>query len=395
MRCGRAASTAMLVGLQILFALVLIGQAPAQGFLSTIPQDVYGLFTKRIQELRPGDFHVGVYWGGGQMRVAHNIGPGAASHDVFEPGITGSAFEGFKHTRETDLRDTFFTARWGLRCGSTEALRVNVETNLGKPAKFKQTTSAGTGAFYFGRPQPFGRSTLAVLYLPDDSEGVIKLDNRNRIFNADIAAAIPIYEGVVEFLVGWRINSIKSSLNPYSATTGIDVWQELPGITNWQNYWTEFGVTSNTGFSMSQSLVYKGPLIGLRVNCRTPASPRMQCYIEGSITPWVVGSYEFEWRGSYNNPLGFYINGSQTTSATGLQRFAVDVKGGAKADLTNMLLLEIWGKYSYLSMNGSTPELHAFDNNFAPLTSFSEHADQTVRMTVNFWGIGGDLVLPF
>lgn len=77
---------------------------------------------------------------------------------------------------------------------------------------------------------------------------------------------------------------------------------------------------------------------------------------------FVVGGIRMR-AGSYNDndPIfgpGF-LNGKQTTNAKGLRRYAFEVKGGTHVDLVNRAFLDVWAKYLYVHMNGSTPEVQS------------------------------------
>ena len=286
------------------------------------------------------------------MRVDHNIAPGAISDiGLFGPGgSTGPAFAGFQHRRDTDLQAVFLAVQAGLRCGDTLLATFYIDTNLARRTKFTQTTAAssGEGVFLGARPFPFGRETLAVLYLPDNTEGVITLDIPNRMWNWDLSFAFPMWPGL-EFLAGWKYGKIRSSLDPYSFVVAPGAFQKLVGITNWENLFTNVdGVTSTTGFTISQNMLYHGPFIGARLSGGRFQALPAQWYVEGKIVPFAFGSYRFSWAGSYNDndPIfgpGF-LNGKQTTNAKGLKRYALEVKGGTHVDLLNRAFLDVWAK---------------------------------------------------
>gem|GEM_PF-2161146 len=393
---SRSSWSGSLCGLRIvttaaMLVAFLCGYTEAQWFPSVgNPSASLGNFFSGVSlsKLQPSDFKAGIFWGGGQMRVDHNILPGPAAEDLFNAGATQPAFGGFEHRRDTDLRDTFLSAQWGVRWGNVDLATLGVYTNIGKITQFKQRTSEAP----INPLQNMGRPTLAVLRLPGDTEGVITLDNRNRIFNWDLTFAVPVLNGV-QFLAGYQYGYIRSGLDPYSATSS-GGFQGLPGITNWQNYWSLAGTVNTTGFTMTQRLWFSGIFIGARLAGGGPESLPAQWYVEGRIIPYAFGSYQFEWDGYYLAG-GFFVNGRQTTSATGLKRYALEVKGGTQIDLVNKLFLNIWAKYLYVQMNGSTPEVQEFDRNFGTVRDFSQEANQSVTMKVNFWGVGGDLVLPF
>jgi hypothetical protein len=124
----------------------------------------------------------------------------------------------------------------------------------------------------------------------------------------------------------------------------------------------------------------------------------VQWYVEGKVVPYAWGSYRFAWDASLFNPMEF-VNGQQTTQAKGLRRYLLEVKGGTRANFAGGVFLDVWAKYFYLEMNGSEPEVQAFQSSFTAsrggVSALSQQADQTITMNMRFWGVGGDLVLPF
>jgi hypothetical protein len=341
-----------------------------------------------LSQLHSSDFKAGIFWGGGSMSIDHSIAPGPAPVTVLAGGLSGPAFPGFEHRRDTGLKDAFLAAEWGFRWGDMLAGALYLDTNIGRQTQFTQTTSASPGQTNFG-----GNPTLAVLFLPDNTQGVITLDNSNRMWNWDLCFAFPVMPEL-QFLVGWKYGRISSSLDPYSATVPSGFFGQLPGITNWENLWTVFGAASTTGFSITQSLWWSGPFVGLRLAGGGQQDLPGRCYVEGKVVPYAWGSYKFAWDGSLD-ALGFFLNGQQTTQAKGLRRYLLEVKGGTQVNLAGGLFLDVWAKYFYLNMNGSEPEVQSFQSNFTAVPALSQEADQTITMNVNFWGVGGDLVLPF
>ncbi len=403
MKFGRFLCWFRTISLQIVFITFLSGWAGAQWAPSSSYNPLASwrssVSNLSLSSLKATDFSAGFFWGGGTMYVDHKIGAGPAPDSIYGLSTGGPAFAAFEQRRSTDLKDTYVALQGGLRYGDRVEATLYYDTNIGKQTQFKQTTPASSGQgsnFGGGRPQSLGRIDLAVLFLPDNTEGIINLDNTNRIWNTDLCLAFSALARV-QVLAGWKYSSLRSSIDPYSATIpGITpLFQTLPGITNFQNFFVRFGGPSTTGFAISQQMWYGGPYIGLRFGGNGPQSGAgTGWYLEAKVAPWLAGRYGFYWAGAFNAP-GAFLNGQQTTNATGLRRYALEVKGGGKVDVARRFALDVWAKYLYVNMNGSTPEVQSEQSNILVQKSLSQEAHQTVNMNVNFWGIGGDLVLPF
>ncbi|MBI4965427.1 MAG: hypothetical protein HY913_19275 [Desulfomonile tiedjei] len=382
----------------LLLSLVLATTAGAQTlpFSSGPGTSLFGDFGSwpSLPSLRAGDFKAGLFYGRGYIRVDHNIAAGPGQLD------TQTEFDAFSHRRETRLEDTYVSLQWGLRAGDAEILVLNFETNIGRITQFKQTTSPGMG---LGSAVTGGRATLATLFLPDNMEGVITLDNRSRVWNWDILGMVPVLPGV-DFLVGYKYTRIASSLDPYSAAVPSDpanLFIFLPGLAGWQNNFgilTVSGAPSTDAFSMNQAFRYQGLLIGARLKNTVIGFPQVGAWhVDFLCAPYLLGGYEFTWDGIQTEPGGAFIKGSQTTNATGLKRYYLEVRGAAQFPLRNSLNVDVKAKWAYLSMKGSAPEIQFADTNViaSPSNTFLQSVGQTIHMSEYFWGIGGDLVLAF
>jgi len=345
-----------------------------------------------------GNFKAGLSYGWGTISITHDIGAGDS--DAFGPGF-GPQFAAFEHRRESDLSDIYMSLQCSLEGGGREILALRIETNVGRSTNWKQTTSAGTGTFIGGRLHPAGRQALAVLYLPDDTEGEIILDNTNRRWDCEAVGAVPLAASL-DFLLGYKIVRNRSALDPFSARVppygalGPSAWNQLPGLTNWENLWAREFTSSTTGFTMAQYFSYHGPLIGVRLRDLNLASPPQgRWHLDLLCAPFLFGRYEFEWNGGVHAP-GASITGRQTTHASGLKRFYLEIRAEGMIDVSEACYLEVSGRYSYLEMNGSEPQVQTAGINApGPTPSINQTAEQTITMTQHFWNIGGNLVLPF
>jgi hypothetical protein len=347
-----------------------------------------------LPSVRAGDFKAGLFYGGGYIRVDHNIAAGSGQFD------TQTEFDGFSHRRDTRLEDTYVALQWSLQAGNSEILVLNFETNIGRTTQFKQTTSPGTG---LGSAVTGGRAALATLFLPDNMEGVITLDNRNRFWNWDILGMIPVLPGV-DFLIGYKYTRITSSLDPYSAAVPSDpanIFIFLPGLAGWQNNFgilTVSGAPSTDAFTMNQTFRYQGLLIGARLKNTGLGFPQVGAWhVDFLCAPYLLGGYEFTWDGIQIEPGGAFVKGSQKTNATGLKRYYLEVRGAAQFPLWNSLNVDVTAKWAYLSMKGSVPDVQFANTNVnaSPPDTISQSVGQTIQMSEYFWGIGGDLVLAF
>lgn len=339
-----------------------------------------------------GDVSAGLFYGSGTFKVTHLIQPGDAGTFGVVPGRR--AFDGFEHQRKTDLTDAYISLKCGLESQGRNVFSLAYETNFGCTKTWKQTTSAGTGGFHTAKPHPFGRTTMAVLYLPDDTEGQILLDNRNRFTDVEALAAFPAFRNV-SFLLGYKYAQRNSRLDPYSAHTPGRPLGQLPGLTNWE--WL-YAFPGTTGFTMGQFFKYQGLLLGLRLSDFAPVMGQRGLFFEVLFAPYLVGRYEFQWDADYyRTGTTTFVTGSQTTDASGLKRYFFETRAGGEFNLFSQARLKVSGSYSYLEMNGSTPQIQKADlHNLAlPPTSIDQTAEESVTITQQFWTIGGSLVLPF
>ncbi len=351
------------------------------------PQDHFGSAFSPSQ-LHLDDIKAGIFWGGGLMSVDRIVAPGPAPVSVLAGGGLGPAFPGFRNRTDTSLNDPFLAVEGGFRWGDMLVATTSVDTNIRLQNQFTQTSSATSGQTNFA-----GNPTLGVLFLPDNTKGVITLDERNTMWDLDQCFAFSVAPKL-QLLFGWKYGSINSSLAPYSAQVPSNSFINLPGITGWQNFWTNTTVPSTTGFTMAQGLWWSGPFLGMRFTDGAPRKLPGQWYVEGKVVPYAFGSYEFEWNGSYRDSLGYVLNGQQSTHL-GVHGFLPEVKSGTKIKLAGSLFLDVWAKYVYLNMHGSGAEEQSFQSNFTSVPALSQVAYQTIAVNSNFWGVGADLVLPF
>jgi hypothetical protein len=382
----------------VLLGLLLADKVPAQ----TVPLSS-GAGSSRYDMVgsdqcqahwKAADFKAGLFYGGGRISVDHNIPAGPGQLD------TQTVFDTFSHRRETRLDDAYAAFQWGLRRGESDVLLLNLETNLGRITRFKQTTAPGTG---LGSLITGGRATLAILWLPDNTEGEISLDNRNRVWTWDILGLAPVASGL-DVLFGYKCTRITSNLDPYATDIASAVFPNplfvfLPGLTNWQNNYavqTTGGGPSRLSFSITQSFRYQGPILGARLK-NTMAAPRAGAWhVDFLMAPFLWGGYEFTWSGIHTEPGGAFARGIQRTNATGLKRFYLEVRGASQFALRDSLSFDVTGRFAYLSMTGSAPEVQFGEANvFVPADTGTQSVTQTIRMSQYFWGIGGDLVLWF
>ena len=346
-------------------------------------------------QLRQGDFKVGIFWGDGSMNVHRNIAPGPATYLT----IIGPTFAGFKHRTDTSLNDTFLAIQEGFRWGDMLVATTSLDTNIGRQNQFKQTSSASPG-----QSLPSYNTTLGtVLFLPDNTNGVITLEDKNRILNLDQCFAFRV-KPKLQFLVGWKYSEISSNLSPYSATVPPNTWRSPPGITGWENYWTDSTLPSTLAFTMTQELWWTGPYLGMRLTEGAPQKLPGQLYIEGKAVPYAWGNYTFDWNGYYGDPYlngAAGISGQQSTHVTGLHGYMLEVKGGTQIELIENLYLDVWAKYMHLNMNGSGYEVQSHQNRYTSIipafwpSPFSQEAAENIAINENFWGAGVSLVLHF
>ena len=340
-----------------------------------------------LSQLHPSDLKAGIFWGIGRMSVVRDVAPGPASVAVLAGGGNGPAFAGFKNRSETSLNDTFLAVEWGCRWSDKLFGTISLDTNIGRQTQFTQTSSASPGQTDIG-----GNPALGVLFLPDNTKGVITLDDNKRIWNLEPCVALRVMPKL-ELLGGWKFSWISSSLDPYSAGVPANTFRQLPNITNWRNFWAN-SVPSATSFKVSQRLWLTGPSLGMRLTSGIPQIPRVQWHVEGKVVPYAWGNYKFDWKGSYADSQGYSLGGQQTTN-TGLHGYILEAKGGTQIKLIGRLSLDVWAKYAYLSMKGSGPETQSFQSNFTPVPALSQEAHQSTAINMNSWGLGANLVLGF
>jgi hypothetical protein len=342
-----------------------------------------------ITDVTLGDFKAGFCYGWGLIRVKHNVAsspPGQIGTDV----IPFPLYAQFEHKRDTDLSDLYLTAEWGLESRGVEVLSIDIRTNVGWRTTFNQTTEPGVGQ---GVP---ARVALATLWLPDDQEGEIQLDATNRVWSVDLLGALPVFRRV-DFLLGYKAARDRTTPTPYAAQVPVNTFTGLPGTLHWENFWTDTVTATTTGFSLAQFFSYHGPTIGGRFRSFPVPSQRLVWHVDVLCAPYLFGTYEFEWTGSFYDD-GFSVVGRERTDAAGLWRYCIEARGAAGFNLAYGLRADLTGRFSHLYMEGSEPQIEIAREEFlgGPIApDFEYAAPQSITLTRNFWCIGGNLVLPF
>lgn len=367
----------------------------------------YTLTSQWFSDITIGDLKFGLFYGGGGVTVMHSIGAGPEHRfvDAWGPNYAAPGtpdFDTFVHYRKTDLRDVYCSFQVGLRRRDSELLALNVETNFGRVTDFKQYTEAGQGTFRINNPRQ-GRLAALTLNLLNGQNGIITLDNRNRMWTADLRGEVPFAPGWA-VLWGYKWTTVRTAIDPYSSDRAAfysippppPLWYtQLPGLSGWHAVWASLEDPSTTSFQLNQFFRWHGPFVGLRVKDLLSLSTWNLDFI---IAPWLFGKYEFQWETAFRAaPPGEYLGASQVTEANGYYRFLVEVRTEGKFDLTGGTTLEIFGKCSYVYLNGSVPKTQtlASGSAFPPTFNYSQEAPQQITMRQYFWGIGSNLVFPF
>ena len=386
---GRVATVAMVIALT--FSLPAYPQefrSVGLGFAGLPNQSMdFNAFMRGawFSSLRVGKASVGIFVGGGTIKVDHTIEAGP-NHVA---AITGfHDFDDFSHVRETRLSDTFVALDGGLASQGFEFLKVRFETNLGRVTQFRQWTEPGV-------QHPFGWHSRyavgSVLGLPNNLEGIIHLDNRNRIWTWDVIGRIPGSWGL-DVLLEYKWSSIRSSIDPYVGDNPILAAGFLSPNVGWRNNWTN-AIPSTTSFNMAQLFKWHGPFIGL--GCRYPFSPLGGgAYLDCVASPWVFGKYEFGWGAAYEDSF-FFVRGWQGTQISGWDRIGLEFRGGITCSLLRSLALAVGGKYTYVRLRGHDTEYQSMSNNFLATRDYVQGAQEYVTLTQRFWQIGGEVNWTF
>jgi hypothetical protein len=204
--------------------------------------------------------------------------------------------------------------------------------------------------------------------------------------------------------LGYKYTRITSNLDPYATDIATAAFPNplyvfLPGLTNWQNNYaiqTVGGGPSNLSFAVKQAFRYQGFVLGARVTNPVAVPQVGAWHVDFLLAPFLWGGYEFTWSGAHTEPGGAFAKGVQSTDATGLKRFYLEVRGAAQFPVRDSLSFDVTGKFAYLSMKGSAPEIQFGEANvFVPSDTGTQSVTQTIQMSQYFWGIGGNLVLRF
>jgi hypothetical protein len=319
---GRTAMVAMVIGLS--FSLPAHPQkfpAVSVGFAGPSNQSMdFNAFMRGdwLSSLKLGKASVGIFAGGGTIKVGHTIEAGP-NHVAAIPGFHD--FDDFSHVRETPLSDAFFALDGRLTAQGFEFLKVSFETNIGRVTQLRQWTEPGV-------QHPYGWHSRyavgSVLGLPNNLEGIIRLGNRNRIWTWDIVGRIPGFWGV-DVLLEYKWSSTKSSIDPYVGDNPILAAGFLSPNIGWRNNWTN-AIPSTTSFNMTQLLKWHGPFMGL--GCSSSFSPLGGgAYLDFVASPWVFGKYEFGWGAAYEDSF-FFVRGWQATQVSGWDRIGFEFRGG-------------------------------------------------------------------
>lgn len=296
-----------------------------------------------LRSLTLGKVSAGIFWGDGSLNVAHTIEAGPN----FVAAIPGfHDFDDFSHQRETPLTDTFFELDGSLIAQGFEFLKVKFQTNVGRVTQFKQFTEPGV-------QRPFGHHSRyavgSVIRLPNNLEGIIFMDNRNKIWTWELTGRIPGYAGF-DILLEYKWGSVRSCLDPYS--------------------------TSNPILG-SQFLAWGG-----------------RGYIDFVGSPAMFGKYEFDWGAAYEDAF-FFVKGFQGTQIVGWDRVGLELRGGIEFSLVGNVTLDVAGKYTYIRLKGNDTEFQTMSNNFLATRFYIQGAQEYVTLTQRFWQVGGNINLAF
>ena len=387
---GYAGIVLIVIAVTLFVALPVSSQELALGVPSAgmpLRSMDFNAFTRGdwLRSLTLGRACLGVFAGGGAFTVAHSVEAGP-NHVAALPGIPD--FDAFSHMRKTPLTDAFVSLETALTAEGVALLNVRFETNIGRVTQFRQWTEPGV-------QQPFGFNSRyavgSVLRLPNNLEGIIFLDNRNRMWTWDVTGRIPGFRGV-DILLEYKWSSITSSLDPYSSDNPILGSHTLAPNVGWRNNWTN-AVPSTTSFNMAQSFKWNGPFVGL--SWRMPASVwAAGGFLDVVASPCVFGKYEFDWGAAYDDGF-FFVRGWQGTQISGWNRIGLEARGGITFSLFQSLALDVKGKYTYIRLRDSGTEDQSMSNNFLATQAYVQGAQESLTLTEELWQIGGSLNLLF
>ncbi len=344
---------------------------------------------------------VGLFYGGGWIQVEDAVAFGQ------HVGLLQSDFGGFVHHRKADLKDWYISGILGVGLPAMEFLTFAVETNRRLPTKFTQYTDAGNFPVSTLPPNRWYRGALGVLVLGNNEAGFINLDNRNKYWAFDICGKIPILS-VLDLLLGYKWSRIKSDIDPLSASIppgagggGFASYPVLPGQQGWRPAWRDT-LTSATEFNMSQKITWHGAFVGLRMS--NTFGPDFGCFFDARLYPYLFGHYEFSWDGAYLDPFANFtpgIWGSQYSSVSGGQRWALDLDFRCRNRWRDFFIIELEARYSYASMSGSCPEYQTAGNAYGAFgpywlnANYSQATPETLSIYQKMWMFGGSLEIAF
>lgn len=117
-----------------------------------------------LRNLGLGRTAVGIFYGGGSLRVTHTIEAGP-NNVAAVPGLPD--FDYFSHTRQTPLKDGYVALELALAAQGFEFVQFRYQTNFGARTQFTQWTDPGVQS-------PFGwvrrYAVGSVLALPNNEE---------------------------------------------------------------------------------------------------------------------------------------------------------------------------------------------------------------------------------
>ncbi len=336
-----------------------------------------------LRNLGVGRTSVGIFYGGGSLRVTHTIEAG--------PGVTAAVpgwpdFDYFSHTRQTPLKDGYVALELALTSLGFEFIQFRCQTNLRSRTQFTQWTDPGVQSPYGGSSR---YAVGAVLHLRNNQEGIIYLDNKNRIWSIDLTARIPGFWGA-DFLFEYKWGSTGSDLEPYLTDNPILAAKFLLPNVGWQNNLANV-VPSTTSFSMAQNFKWHGPFFGLSLRTPSWGWPGAG-YLEFVGSPWLFGRYQFGWGAAYDDGY-FFRRASQLTNVAGWDRIGLEARGGISCPMFGRLSLDLSEKYTFIRLRDSSTEYQAMQSNYVP--SYVQGAQEYVTATQQFWQVGGDLNFPF
>lgn len=368
---------------------LLLGVVQSKAYAQHLP----GLSSLNVSQVTVSPISVGFFYGVGSIRAEHNLAAGPAHTTLWS---VGPDFNAFFHRRETELNDLYVSLESGLQRFGTEILNARVETNFGRVSKFKQYTDAGA----------IRRQSNLLIFLEENQEGVIKRDNRNRIWDVEVSARLPL-SSLGDFLVGYKYHSVKSDITPYNSGTYLVPLPPptpsilFPGLSGWGPYVLDGdnpAIPNSGQFKMLETFRWHGFFVGLRYNNFLPVLAQNRSYFEVIWSPCIFGRYELSWDTGF---AGVYGSGkaSQVTKANRRLNSFVEVRSGARFPVAGSLSCDFFLKYSYVRMSLSDVEYQSVDLEWPDFSAYNaiygQEANQSITMRQNLFCVGASLVAAF